>query len=225
MSIATNLATVQAEITAACLSTGRASDAASLLVVSKTFPVPALAAAAACGIRAFGESRAQEALDKISQLPDHLQWHFIGHLQTNKVRKLLSHLKAIHSVDSLDLAQCIDRIASELNLRPQAYLQVNVAGDAAKFGFTPAEVTRHFDTLLTLPHLDIIGLMTIPFAVENPEAARPHFAALRHLRDKLEQAAGRALPGLSMGMSEDFPIAIAEGSTIVRVGSRIFGGR
>ena len=126
---------------------------------------------------------------------------------------------------SLAIAQDIDRIAGEMGVRPQGYLQVNVADDAAKFGFSPTTVRRDLEALLRLHHLDIIGLMTIPPAVKDPAESRPHFAALRELRDALEIEFQAKLPGLSMGMSDDFPIAIEEGATIVRVGSSIFGRR
>lgn len=225
MSIASNLAEIHASISAACARGQRPVDSVQLLVVSKTFPAADVAEAARHTQPIFGESRVQEALEKIPQLSKDYQWHFIGHLQSNKVRKILPLLTAIHSVDSLDLARQIDRIAQELHLRPTVYLQVNVARDEAKFGFSPEEIREHLPTLLSLTSLEIVGFMTIPFAVETPEDARPHFAALRKLRDELEITAGRKFPGLSMGMSDDFPVAIEEGATIVRVGSRIFGRR
>ncbi len=225
MSIATNLAEVQAEINAACIRAQRNPAQVQLLVVSKTFGPSEISEAAKHTLPSFGESRVQEALEKIPQLPRDFRWHFIGHLQSNKIRKILPYLTAVHSVDSLALAQDLNRIALELQLRPQVYLQVNVARDAAKFGFSPEAITAELPSMLNLPALEIVGLMTIPFAVEHPEAARPHFAALRKLRDELERNSGSSLPGLSMGMSDDFPIAIEEGATMVRVGSRIFGHR
>jgi PLP dependent protein len=225
MSIATNLAEIHAEILAASARAQRPPGSVELLVVSKTFPAVDVAEAGLHTEPIFGESRVQEALDKIPQLPPHFKWHFIGHLQSNKIRKILPYLTAIHSIDSLDLARDVNRIAGELKLRPQVYLQVNVARDEAKFGFSPEEVSAALPELLELPNLNIVGLMTIPFAVENPEAARPHFAALRKLRDALETIGRCRLPELSMGMSDDFPIAIEEGATMVRVGSRIFGDR
>jgi pyridoxal phosphate enzyme (YggS family) len=225
MSIANNLAEVHSEIHAACARAQRPTTSVQLLVVSKTFSVQEIAEAGQHTLPIFGESRVQEALVKIPQLPSNFRWHFIGHLQSNKIRKILPYLTAVHSVDSLSMAQDLNRIALELKLRPQVYLQVNVARDGAKFGFSPEDVTSHLESLLNLAALEIVGLMTIPFAVENPADARPHFASLRKLRDELETRAARSLPGLSMGMSDDFQVAIEEGATIVRVGSRIFGQR
>jgi len=223
--IAENIADVRDQMSAAAGRSGRSADDVELLVVSKTFPVTAIREAAESTKPIFAESRVQEAMEKIPQLPSIYHWHFIGHLQSNKIRKILPLVDTIHSIDSAAIAQDIDRIAGELGLRPQGYLQVNVARDEAKFGFSPESVRASLDALLRLPRLEIIGLMTIPFAVKEPEEARPHFAALRQLRDALENEFNVRLPGLSMGMSDDFPIAIEEGSTIVRVGSRIFGRR
>jgi hypothetical protein len=223
--VALNLADVRAEIAEACLRAGRPADAAALLVVSKTFPPEQILPAVEAGQRLFGENRVQECQAKAPALPAHLEWHMIGHLQTNKVRKVLPLVRSIHSVDSLELAQAISRIAGELGLHPEIYLQVNVSADAAKFGFSVEQVHRALPEILALPHLSLRGLMTIPELTLTPEQARPHFAALRLLRDALETQAGVPLPGLSMGMSGDFPQAIAEGATLVRVGSRIFGGR
>jgi hypothetical protein len=164
-------------------------------------------------------------MEKVPQLPSSYRWHLIGHLQSNKVRKILPLVEAIHSIDSLAIARDIDRISGELGSRPRGYLQVNVARDEAKFGFSPEQVREVMEQLLELPRLEILGLMTIPYAVKTAEEARPHFAALRKLRDALEKEFSASLPGLSMGMSGDFHVAIEEGATIVRVGSRIFGKR
>ena len=223
--ISDNLTEIRELMAAAAERSDRKPGDTTLLVVSKTFPPEAIREAAEHTAPIFAESRVQEALEKIPQLPAQYRWHFIGHLQSNKVRKILPLVETIHSIDSLGIAQEIDRIARELGLRLQGYVQVNVANDAAKFGFSPATARRDLEALLRLEYLDIIGLMTIPPAVKNPEESRPHFAALRQLRDALEREFQAKLPGLSMGMSDDFPIAIEEGATIVRVGSRIFGLR
>lgn len=224
--IAENIEEVHQAMDEACLRSGRKREAVELLVVTKTFPVGAIREAAEhLDVPLFAENKVQEVLEKVPQLPSSYRWHLIGHLQSNKVRKVLPLVEAIHSIDSLSIARDIDRIANEVGARPQGYLQVNVARDEAKFGFSPETVREVMEQLLSLPKLEVIGLMTIPYAVKNAEEARPHFAALRELRDALEQEFDVKLPGLSMGMSDDFPIAIEEGATIVRVGSRIFGKR
>jgi pyridoxal phosphate enzyme (YggS family) len=218
--IATRLAEIRQQIAGAARAAGRDPDSVQLCAVSKTFPAPAIQEAMDAGQTLFGESRAQEAIVKIPQLPP-ARWHFIGHLQSNKVRKILPLVELIHSVDSVDLARDISRIAAETGLKMQVLLQVNVASDDAKFGFTAAGVTAALPELLPLPGIDIRGLMTIPPLEGDP---RPHFAALRELRNRLATPS-HPLAELSMGMSGDFPDAIAEGATIVRVGSAIFGGR
>ncbi len=220
-----NIRRIHEQMHAACAKVGRAAESAELLIVSKTFPAELIRQAAAFPHRLFGESRVQECLEKIPQLPAHLRWHFIGHLQANKVRKILPLCEAYHSVDRLDLARDLDRIAGELGLFPKVYLQVNIANDNAKFGFSRDSLRRALPDLLALPRLEILGLMTIPALASDPEKSRPHFAALRELRDQLEAECGLGLPGLSMGMSADFAQAIEEGATIVRVGSSIFGHR
>ncbi len=221
MSLAARLADIRAQIAAAARAAGRDPDSVQLCAVSKTFPAAAVEEALAAGQTLFGENRVQEALQKIPLVPPQARWHLIGHLQSNKVRKILPLVDMIHSVDSAELARDISRIAVELSLRRAVLLQVNVASDDAKFGFTAAGVRAAFSELTELPGIEIRGLMTIPPLEGDP---RPHFAALRRLRDELATAE-HPLPELSMGMSSDFPAAIAEGATIVRVGSAIFGSR
>ncbi len=222
-----NLEAVRCQIKSALASSGRAEGSAELLAVSKTFPAGDVREAALAGQVIFGESRVQELLAKVAapEIPSVVDWHFIGHLQKNKIRKLLPHCSTLHSIDSLELAQNIDRIAAEEGVFPDIYLEVNVAGDPSKFGFTPTSVRAALDDLLLLERVGVVGLMTIPPLVPDPELSRRHFAALRELRDDLAERAGIPLPGLSMGMSSDFAIAIAEGATVVRVGSQIFGSR
>lgn len=224
-SIAENLELVRHRIAAAAARAGRRADEVELVAVSKTFPAEAVREAAGCGQAIFGESRVQEAAAKIPELPGRLAWHFIGHLQKNKIRKILPLCSTFHSVDSLDLARQIDRIADELGLFPTVYLEVNVAGDAAKFGFSPEGLRCDLEAILSLGRLQTAGLMTIPPFTEDPEDAREHFAALREFRDELAERTGTPLTGLSMGMSHDFEVAIEEGATSVRVGSAIFGRR
>jgi len=220
-----NLLRVRDRVAAAAGRSGRPGADVELIAVSKTHPVEVIREVARTPHQLFGESRVQEILAKAPELPSSLRWHFIGHLQKNKIRKLLPWIEAIHSVDSLALAEDVDRIAAEDGRRPDVYLQVNVADDAAKFGFTRESVRRDLEALLSLARVNVIGLMTIPAVVDEPEKNRRCFAALRALRDELQLASGVPLPGLSMGMSEDFEIAIEEGATIVRVGSAIFGRR
>ena len=218
--VATRLSEIREQIAAAARAAGRDPASVQLCAVSKTFPAAAVQEAMDAGQTLFGENRTQEAMAKIPQLPP-ARWHLIGHLQSNKVRKILPLVEMIQSVDSADLARDISRIACELGLRREVLLQVNVASDDAKFGFTAAGVTAALPELCALPGIIVRGLMTIPPLEGDP---RPHFAAQRRLRDELATPA-HPLPELSMGMSSDFPAAIAEGATIVRVGSAIFGTR
>jgi len=218
--VAVRLTEIRAQIAAVAREAGRDPESVQLCAVSKTFPPEVIREAMDAGQTLFGENRAQEAMAKIPQLPP-AHWHLIGHLQSNKVRKILPLVEMIESVDSVDLAKDISRIAGELGLRMKVLLQVNVASDDAKFGFTAAGVTAALAYLLALNGLEVCGLMTIPPLQGDP---RPHFAALRELREKLASPV-HPLPELSMGMSGDFCEAIAEGATIVRVGSAIFGGR
>ena len=189
--------------------------------MSKTFPAEAVREAYDAGQRAFGESRQQEAAPKIEVLPSDIRWHFIGGLQRNKVRKVVAGFGCIHSVDSLRLAEYLDRVAGEEGKRPQVYLEVNVAGEASKGGFSPDELLSAAESLPALRNIELLGLMAIP----PEEGARGWFARTRELRDLLETRSGLRLPGLSMGMSGDFEDAVKEGSTIVRVGSALFGNR
>lgn len=220
--LAERLVGLRERIAAACAAAGRAATEVELLAVSKTFPAEAVAEARAAGQRLFGESRQQEAAPKIAALPDDIEWHFIGALQRNKARKVLADFACIHSVDSLRLAEYLDRVAGEEGKRPGVYLEVNVAGEDSKGGFAPAELLAAAEQLRGFTHLDLRGLMSIP---PEGDDSRRWFAATRELRDRLQASAGLALPGLSMGMSGDFEEAIAEGATIVRVGSALFGNR
>lgn len=219
------LTAIRARLHSAATRAGRDPATVELLAVSKTFPIEAIQEAVEAHQTLFGENRVQEILTKAPALPSLLRWHLIGHLQTNKIRKILPHVEAIQSLDSLDLARNIQRIAAQLNLHPKVYLEVNIGTETSKHGFSPEGLKAQFDDLLSLDRLQIQGLMAIPPFEENPEATRPHFIALRHLRDHLQTRSGRPLPALSMGMSHDFEIAIEEGSTLIRVGTAIFGGR
>jgi pyridoxal phosphate enzyme (YggS family) len=219
------LQAIRDRIHTAAVSCGRDPATVELLAVSKTHPVEVIRAAVEAGQLLFGENKVQEILAKAPQLPAELHWHLIGHLQSNKVRKVLPLVKAIHSIDSLDLARDVNRIATELGLTAKVYLEVNLAEESTKHGFKVEEVRANLEALHGLDRLNIQGLMCIPPFEADPELSRPYFTRLRELRDDLEKSGGKPLPLLSMGMSHDFEIAIAEGATIVRVGSALFGER
>ena len=219
------LCSVQEQIAEAAAQSRRSADSVQLVAVTKTHPADIVREAVEAGHLLFGESRVQEAKIKIPLLPVRCRWHFIGHLQKNKIRQALPLFEMIHSVDSAELAREVDRTAAELGLFPRALLQLNVAGEASKFGFAPSALRDVLEELLELPRLQIEGLMTIPPLAEDPEASRPFFQQLRELRDEFVETHGTPLPELSMGMSCDFPVAIQEGATLVRVGTAIFGHR
>ena len=223
--IADNLSAIRHEIISACSRANRNLTSVELIAVSKTFPIESIVEAFELGHLHFGENKLQEAELKISALPDWIHWHFIGRVQSNKVRKLLHRFEVIHGIDSLRLAAYVDQIAGELGLLPQIFLQVNLGNEISKGGFIPELLPSEMESVLRLKHLKILGLMCLPPAGPSPESARPWFAALREMRDKLEMDYGIKLPSLSMGMSDDFQVAIEEGATHVRVGSAIFGNR
>ena len=226
MYIQDQLAEIRAAIAAAERRAGRPAGSVQLLAVSKTFPVEDIMQAYNDGQRDFGENRLQEAMGKMPAMPADCTWHLIGPLQRNKVRKALEQgFSLIEAVDSLTLAECISRIAGELGTTARILLEVNVDAEDSKHGFTPQGIVEDWAALTALPHLDIRGLMCIPAPTEDPEGARPAFASLRALAERLRAQGPLPLPELSMGMSHDFPVAVEEGATIVRVGSAIFGKR
>jgi hypothetical protein len=220
-----NLTNVRQTISQAERAAGRPDGSVQLVAVSKTHPADVIQKAVDAGQLIFGENRVQEARAKIPELSSRIQWHLIGHLQSNKIRAALPLFQLIHGVDSVELLADIDRIAAELGLFPRILLQVNVAGEASKFGFSPSKLLEQVETIAGFKRANIDGLMTIPPLAPSPEHSRPYFVALRDLRDRLAHESGFALPELSMGMSNDYRIAIAEGATIVRVGTAIFGER
>lgn len=224
-SISESYELIKSQLQCAAKKSGRNPEEIELIAVSKTWPIETVSELVQCGHKIFGENKVQELEVKSPSLSSSLRWHFIGHLQKNKVRKVLPLAETIHSVDSLDIAEKINTIAHDLGLFPKIYIQVNHASESTKFGFSPEELSQSFDSLLQLDRIEIEGLMIIPSFDPDPEKVRPEFAALRDLRDKLEQTNDIKLPGLSMGMSNDFHIAIEEGSTSVRIGSSIFGKR
>ena len=223
--IGTNLRAVKQRVARAAERSRRDCSEVELLVVTKTWSPSVITEVLEEGHTLLGENKLQEAEKKIAQLPDGLRWHFIGHLQRNKARKALALFDSIHSVDSVRLARHLDRVAGELNRKTSIFLQVNAAGEESKSGFAVGELAEALPDLAGLSNLEVAGLMSIPPVVAQPEAARSSFRALRALRDDLQQGTGISLPGLSMGMSHDFEVAIEEGATIVRVGSSIFGPR
>jgi PLP dependent protein len=220
-----NLAKVRQAISEAEKAAGRPDGSVQLVAVTKTHPVDVIQKAIDAGQLIFGENRVQEARAKIPELSSRVQWHLIGHLQSNKVRVGLPLFQLIHGVDSVELLADIDRIAAELGLFPRVLLQVNVAGEASKFGFSPANLLEQIESIAAFKRANIEGLMTIPPLAPSAEHSRRYFVALRELRDRLARDSGFALPELSMGMSGDYQVAIAEGATIVRVGTAIFGER
>jgi len=224
-SIAENLERVREQIAQAAARAGRVAEDIELVAVTKTHPAEKLREAIEAGQTLFGESRVQEARAKIPELPSNLRWQFVGHLQKNKIRHALPLFEMIHSVDSLGLAQDINRIAEEQGMHPRVLLEVNVAGEGSKFGFESETLRAEMESLLALPRLSILGMMTIPPLAEEAEASRKYFVQLRTLRDRLQAEFRVDLAQLSMGMTQDFPIAVEEGATLVRVGTAIFGKR
>jgi len=220
-----NLAAVRDRLAEAARAAGRFPASIRLIAVSKTFPIEYVRAAAGAGQQDFGENRVQEALQKMEQSADlPIRWHLIGHLQSNKARKA-GGFYAIHSVDSLDLLTRIDRAAAEAGTAPQLLAQVDLAGESTKFGAPLSTVQDILRAPLAAARMT--GLMLLPPYADNPEDARPWFRRLRELRDQLlaEGVAADRLQELSMGMSHDFHVAVEEGSTMVRVGTAIFGER
>jgi pyridoxal phosphate enzyme (YggS family) len=224
-SIAENLERVRAQIADAATKCGRSLDNIELIAISKTHEAEKVRAALDAGQPVFGESRVQEARAKIPLLPSSARWQFVGRLQKNKIRHALPLFELFHSVDSIELAREMNRIADEEGLHPRVLLEVNVAGEGSKIGFAPDALRAEMEALLGLPRLSVEGLMTIPPLAPEAEASRKYFSTLRELRDQFAVEFQVELPQLSMGMSDDFPVAIEEGATLVRVGTAIFGKR
>jgi PLP dependent protein len=224
--VAVNLTAVRRRLERAARAAGREPSSIRLVAVSKTFSAEAVRGAAAAGQVDFGENKVQEGLQKIAATRDlPLRWHLVGHVQSNKARRAAASFHAIHSIDSLDLLRRVDAAAAEAGTTPELFVQVDLAGEATKFGTPEAAVSALFEAQLRAARL--VGLMLLPPWTENPEDARPWFRRLRELRDEL---AARGIPpdrlrDLSMGMSHDFEVAVQEGSTLVRIGTAIFGER
>ncbi len=225
--MAANIAHVRSTIAEAALRVGRAPEEITPVAVSKTMPVELVQMAYNLGVTDFGENRVQEALPKIAAFhPQDLRWHMIGHLQSNKASKVVSSFYCVHSVDSLHLAQTLNRYAVERGIQFPVLLQVNVSGEFSKEGMSPAEALELTRQFAELPHIQVEGLMTIAPLVEDPEQVRPVFRELRILRDQLRaELPSCSWQHLSMGMTGDYRVAIEEGATIVRIGRAIFGER
>jgi pyridoxal phosphate enzyme (YggS family) len=225
MNMAGRLHEVQGRIIAACARAGRDSRAVTLMAVTKGQPPEAVRAAAELGLTLFGENRVQEAKAKIGLCPSRLRWHMIGHLQTNKARDAVHFFEMIQSVDSLRLAEEVQRCAEKSAKRMAVLLEVNVAGEASKFGYAPSQLLAELPQLNALTRLEIHGLMTMAPWTPEPEKVRPVFRRLRELKGQCEQVLGAPMTHLSMGMSSDFEVAVEEGATLVRIGTALFGER
>ena len=215
---------LQQELSGQLTQTGRSADAVRILAVSKTFPVEAIQEAYDCNVRMFGENKIQELILKAEALPKDIEWHFIGHLQSNKASKAVQYASWIHSVDSLKLLEKLNRCAGELHKRPRILLEVN-SGEETKSGVSYSDLPELARAAKEAENLDWQGLMTMAPLCDDPQCWRNAFAKLRQIRDELEKSLQIKLSELSMGMSGDFAEAVQEGSTIIRIGSRLFGHR
>ncbi|HIY56256.1 MAG TPA: YggS family pyridoxal phosphate-dependent enzyme [Candidatus Dorea merdavium] len=222
-----NLIQVEHNIEEACRRAGRDRSEVTLIAVSKTKPVETLQEAYDLGVRVFGENKVQEMEDKYESLPRDIQWHLIGHLQRNKVKYIIDKAVLIHSVDSLRLAQTIEKEAEKHNLTAHILIEVNVAREESKFGIFPEDLENLVDEIAKLPHIQVDGLMTIAPFVPDPEENRPVFRELRKLSVDIsaKKVDNVNMSVLSMGMTNDYQVAIEEGATMVRVGTGIFGAR
>lgn len=221
------LANVEHEIENACKRSNRERNEVTLIAVSKTKPVETLQSAYDLGVRIFGENKVQELVDKYEVLPEDIKWHMIGHLQRNKVKYIIDKVSFIHSVESVRLAETIEKEAAKHNCIVDVLIEVNVAGEESKFGLSPEEVPSFVEEISKFTHLRVKGLMTIAPFVDDPEENRPVFKALKKLSVDIaaKNIDNVSMNVLSMGMTNDYQIAIEEGATMVRVGTGIFGER
>lgn len=228
-SLASRFAGIERRIQAACERSGRVRAAVRLVGASKRQPLPLLAAAYELGLRCFGENRVQEAVAKAPELPADIEWHLLGPLQSNKIRKAVAICRVLHAVDRLGVALEIDAEAARQGRRVHGFVEVNLGAEDSKHGFAPEDLVATLESLANLEHLEIRGLMAIPPPGARAEDSRPHFRRLAALRDELARRPewrARGFAGeLSMGMSDDFEVAIEEGATLVRIGSALFGER
>lgn len=225
--IAENIAAIRENIRIAAEKSGRDPKDILLLAVTKTQPVPVIEEAMACGLTSLGENRVQELLDKYEVIGEKASWHLIGHLQTNKVRYILEKAALIHSVESLRLAEEINRRAEKIGRRMPVLVEVNIAKEPSKFGILPEDCESFLRQIATLPAIEVKGLMTVAPFVENPEENRVYFRKMKELLVDMnaKKIDNIAMDTLSMGMSGDYRVAVEEGATIVRVGTSIFGER
>lgn len=224
--VAENLEQIRERIEAACARSERATDAVRLVAVTKYAELQWVRDLIELGMRDLGESRPQQLLERAGLIDERVRWHMIGHLQRNKARKVLPLVSLIHSVDTPRLLETLDRLAEEMELRPRVLLEVNVSGEKAKHGFAPEALVATWPSVLACKHVEVDGLMTMAPLADDPATAQPVFRGLRELRDRLVGCSPEdvTLPELSMGMSDDFDVAIEEGATLVRVGSSLFAG-
>ena len=222
-----NYLAIEQRIAHACQRAGRERSEVTLVAVTKYAEWEWVEALVELGHHELGENRPQQLVERAAQLTRPVNWHLIGHLQSNKAKSVLPRAPWIHSIDSLKLLQLIDRQSVELGLRPRVLMEVNVTGEATKYGFTPDELRANWDAILACGNVDLRGLMTMAMASDDPETARPAFRALKNLRDELQARSPggvRVFPDLSMGMTGDFEVAIEEGATLIRIGSALFEG-
>ncbi|HUF16534.1 MAG TPA: YggS family pyridoxal phosphate-dependent enzyme [Thermoanaerobaculia bacterium] len=224
-SMRSNLSAIEESIAAACVRAGRNRESVTLIGVSKTFPASLVDGAVSLGVRDIGENRVQELRAKVDEVQTSPRWHLIGHIQSNKAKEAARLADVIHTVDSVHLAERLAKEADQLQKRLDVLIQVNVGGEEQKSGVSPNAAERLLSELLPLGALRVRGLMTIP-PIASPDRTRAFFAQLRDLRDRLQTVAGGDIfTELSMGMSDDFPMAIEEGATMIRVGRALFGDR
>lgn len=222
-----NLSQVESKISSSCVAAKRKREDVLLIAVSKTKPITLLEEAYACGVRDFGENRVQELSQKAESMPEDIRWHMIGHLQKNKVKQAVRHAYMIHSVDSLALAQIISAEAAKQSKTVRILLEVNVAGEESKFGYSPSDVLEDVQEIAQLPNIQVMGLMTIAPYTETAETNRIYFKQLKQLSVDIgnKNIDNICMDIISMGMSGDYEVAIDEGATMVRVGTAIFGER
>lgn len=222
-----NLEYVESQIREACERSGRLREEVTLIAVSKTKPVSVLKEAYDLGVRVFGENKVQELADKYEELPKDIRWHMIGHLQRNKVKYIIDKVELIHSVDSLRLAETIEKEAAKHNITANILIEVNVAKEESKFGLMPEELDEFISEVAKFPHIQVQGLMTIAPFVDDPEENRGIFQRLRKLSVDIaaKNVDNITMCILSMGMTNDYTVAVEEGAAMVRVGTGIFGAR
>jgi hypothetical protein len=227
LGIRENLERVQEKIEKAAIKAGRDPRTVMLVAVSKTVEAERVHEAIQAGVNILGENYVQEARDKIDKLGHTVEWHFIGHLQTNKAKYAVDLFDVIHSIDRVDLVQEIDRIAAKKGKTIPVLIQVNISGEESKHGIDRDDLIRLIDEIIPLRNISLQGLMTMPPYFDNPDMARPYFQVLRGIKEEMNQRfkGDISLQELSMGMSSDFEAAIEEGATLVRIGTAIFGER